>query len=123
MAVPDALHGEFGFERPAALAGGGAEQVEEGLADSGFAGDVVPIELGQSGVIGLDQLVSWLEAGLLHTRHGGVLPEGERLRQRNDGADGAIWPEDGRMQNSRKSGHSAFCVLHFSSPEATPKPP
>jgi len=67
-----ALHGEFGFEGLGALAGGGAEEVEEGLADGGFAGDVVLVELGEGGVIGLDELVSWLEAGLLDTRHGWV---------------------------------------------------
>ena len=49
-----ALHGEFGFEGPAALAGGGAEEVEEGLADGGFAGDAVLVKLGEGGVVGLD---------------------------------------------------------------------
>jgi len=58
-----ALHGVFGFEGPAALAGGGAEEVKEGLADGGFAGDVVLVELGEGAVIGLDELVSRLEAG------------------------------------------------------------
>jgi len=79
-----ALHGEFGFKGPAALAGGGAEEVKEGLADGGFPGDVVLVELSEGGVVSLDELVSWLEAGLLDARHGGVLQEGERERQRND---------------------------------------
>jgi hypothetical protein len=35
--------------------------------------------------LGLDELVSWLETGLLDARHAGVLQEGERERQRNDG--------------------------------------
>lgn len=67
--APVALHGEFGFKGPAALAGGGAEEVEEGLEDSGFPGDVVLVELGEGGVLGLDELVSWLGAGLLDARH------------------------------------------------------
>jgi hypothetical protein len=65
-----ALHGELGLDRPAALAGGAAEQVQEGLADGGFAGDVVLVELGERGVIRLDKLVTWFEAGLLDARHG-----------------------------------------------------
>ena len=59
-AAATALHGEFGFEGPAALAGGGAEEVEEGLADGGFAGDVVLAELGEGGVIWeYDNLINW----------------------------------------------------------------
>jgi len=94
-----ALHGEFGFKGPAALAGGGAEEVEEGLADGGFPGDVVLVELGEGGVVSLDELVSWLEAGLLDARHGGVLQEGERERQRNDkarrteGTERPVWAD------------------------------
>lgn len=80
-----ALHGEFAFEGPAALAGGGAEEVEEGLADGGFAGDVVVVELGEGGVVGMDELVAGFEAGLLDARHGGVLQEQGGERQRNGG--------------------------------------
>ena len=58
-----ALHGVFGFEGPAALAGSGAEEVQEGLADGGFAGDVVLVELGEGAVVGLDELVVRLKAG------------------------------------------------------------
>jgi hypothetical protein len=36
---------------------------------------VVLVELSEGGVVGLDEFVSWLEAGLLGTRHGGVLAE------------------------------------------------
>ena len=80
-----ALHGIFGFEGPATLAGGGAEEVEKRLADGSFAGDAVLVELSECGVIGLDELVSCLEAGLLGTRHGRVLQEGGGERQTNDG--------------------------------------
>ena len=61
--APVSLHWEFGFEGPAALAGSGAEEVQEGLADGGLAGDVVLIELGEGAVVGLDELVSRLQAG------------------------------------------------------------
>lgn len=84
--APVALHGKFGFKGTAALAGGGAEEVEEGLADGSFPGDVVLVELGEGGVVGLDELMPGLDAGLLDARHGGVLQEGERERQRNDKA-------------------------------------
>ena len=49
---------------------GGAEEVEERLADGGFAGDVVLIELGEGVVVSPNELVSWLEAGLLDARYG-----------------------------------------------------
>ena len=52
-----ALHRVFGFGGPAAVPGGGVEDVKEGLADGGFAGDVVLIELGEGAVVGLDELV------------------------------------------------------------------
>ena len=60
-----ALHGGFGFEGPAALAGGGTEEVEERLAGSDFAGDVVLVKLGEGSVVGLNELVAGFEAGLL----------------------------------------------------------
>jgi hypothetical protein len=47
---------------------------------------VVLVELGEGGVVGLDELVSWLEAGLLDARHGGVLQEGGEERQPNEAA-------------------------------------
>jgi hypothetical protein len=77
-----ALHGKLGFESPTAVSGGGAEQVEEGLADGSFAGDVVLIELVKGGVIRLDEFVSWLEARLLRARHGEVLQKARREGQR-----------------------------------------
>ena len=79
-----ALLGEFGFKGPPAVAGGGAEEAEERLADGGFAGDVVQVELDEGCVVELDEPVSWLEAGLLAAQHGGILQEGERECQRND---------------------------------------
>jgi hypothetical protein len=107
-----ALHGKFGFEGPAALAGGGAEEVEEGLADGGFAGDVVLVELGEGGVVGLDELVARFEAGLLDARHGGVLQESEPGRQRNDGPLGRRKKGECRMQNGQAKPPKATSMRH-----------
>ena len=45
----------------------GAQEIEEGLTDGGFAGDTVPVELRQDGVVGLDELMAWFE---FQCRHG-----------------------------------------------------
>jgi hypothetical protein len=59
----------------------------------------VLVELGEGSVIGPDELVSWLEPGLLDARHGGVLQEGAGERQRNDGTHQRRKKAECRMQN------------------------
>ncbi len=65
------------MEKPAENHPGGFEM--GGMANAGKDNErrVVDVSrkacaLGEGGVIGLDELVSWLEAGLLDTRHGWV---------------------------------------------------
>jgi len=60
----------LGLDGQAARAGGGAQEVTEGLADGCLAGDMVPGELRQGGVVGLDELRAWFE---FQCRHGMLL--------------------------------------------------
>ena len=50
---------------------------------------MVLVELGEGGVVGLDELMTGLEAGLLGTRHGRLLQERGGERQMNEEGRGA----------------------------------
>ena len=68
------------FPRSHGSARGRAEEIEEGLAEGGFMGDAVLVELRQGGVVGLDELLGRLEGRFVpramprfHTQAGAVV--------------------------------------------------
>ncbi|MCX6904071.1 MAG: hypothetical protein NTW03_11475 [Verrucomicrobia bacterium] len=74
--VPERL----GLNGQTAQAGGGAQKIKERLADGGFAGDTVLVELRRGSVVSLDELMTWFE---FQCQYGRFLHPGRGLCQQS----------------------------------------